>query len=87
MSHRGSDLPKVTWQGCVGAESRPPLTLVPVIMLAATTRGYVIPKAGTSAEMARSMLLPDFPWWKDESISVLSLQQLSVPLGLLPEHT
>lgn len=43
MSHRGSDLPKVTWQGCVGAESRP---LVPVIMLAATTRGYVIHTQG-----------------------------------------
>lgn len=45
---------KVTWQGCVGAESRP-LTLVPVIMLAATTCGYVIPKAGASAEMSRLM--------------------------------
>lgn len=46
MSHQGSDLPKVTWQGCVGAESRPPLTLVAVVMLAATTRGYVIHTQG-----------------------------------------
>lgn len=46
VNHQGSDLPKVTWQGCVGAESTPPLTLVPLIMLAATARGYLLHTQG-----------------------------------------
>lgn len=46
VSHGGSDLPKVAWRVCVSAEARPPLTSVPVLTLAAATRGYIIHAQG-----------------------------------------
>lgn len=46
VSHGGSDLPRVAWRVCVGAEAGAPLALVPAITPAAAPRGYGIHAQG-----------------------------------------